>query len=102
MAFEVKVTRQFQITIPKALRKKYMIAEGDRVIFVDLGDHVALLPVPKYPLEELKNLRIDVKESVQEMKTEALETAKRLVDRKLKGSNDLIDSEEKQFSAQNL
>ena len=37
MAFEVKVTRQFQITIPKALRKKYMIDEGDSVIYVDLG-----------------------------------------------------------------
>ena len=45
MAYEVKVTRQCQTTIPKAIRKKYMIDEGDSVIYVDLGDHIAMLPV---------------------------------------------------------
>ena len=84
MAFEVKVTRQFQITIPKALRKKYMIEEGDSVIYVDLGDHIAMLPVSKHPLDELKNLQIDVKESVHEMRREALKTAQRIVDKKFK------------------
>ena len=61
MAFEVKVTRQFQTTIPKAIRKKYMIDEGDSVIYVDLGDHIAMLPVPKHPLEELKNYKLTLK-----------------------------------------
>ena len=84
MAYEVKVTRQCQTTIPKAIREKYKIDEGDSVIYVDLGDHIAVLPVYKHPLEELKNLQIDVKESVHEMRTEALETAQRIVDKKFK------------------
>jgi len=84
MAYEVKVTRQCQTTIPKAIRKKYRIDEGDSIIYVDLGDHVAMVPVSKHPLKELKDFKIDVKESVSEMRMEALETAQRLVDRKLK------------------
>lgn len=84
MAYEVKVTRQCQTTIPLEIRKKYKIAEGDSVIYVDLGDHVVMLPVPKHPVKELLDLQIDVKESVQAMRKEALETAQRLVEKKLK------------------
>ena len=85
MAYEVKVTRQCQTTIPSAIRKKYKIDEGDSIIYVDLGDHIAIVPVSKNPLKDLKNLKIDVKESVSEMRKEALQTAQRLVDKKLKG-----------------
>ena len=83
MAYEVKVTRQGQTTIPKPLREKYMIDEGDRVIYVDLGDHVAMLPVPKHPVRALEELKIGVKKSVHGMRKEALETAQKLVDKKL-------------------
>lgn len=85
MAYEVKVTRQCQTTIPRAIRKKYKIDEGDSIIYVDLGDHIAIVPVPKHPIKELKDLKIDIKQSVSEMRTEALQTAQRLADRKLKG-----------------
>ena len=85
MAYEVKVTRQCQTTIPRAIRKKYNIDEGDSIIYVDLGDHIAIVPVPKHPLKDLKDFKIDIKQSVSEMRTEALQTAQRLADRKLKG-----------------
>ena len=85
MTYEVKVTRQGQTTIPKPLRAKYMIDEGDRIMYVDLGDHMAVLPVPKSPVKALEGLKIDVKESVYEMRKEALETAQRLVKKKLEG-----------------
>ncbi len=85
MAYEMKVTRQGQTTIPKSIRDKYGIAEGDRLIYVDLGDHLAVLPVPKYPLRVLEGLRLDVKEPVHEMRREALRVAQRLIDEKLKG-----------------
>ncbi len=83
-AYEVKVTRQCQTTIPKAIRKKYMICEGDKILYVDLGDHVAIVPVSKHPVKDLEGLKIDVEESVLEMRKEALETAQRLVDKKLR------------------
>jgi AbrB family looped-hinge helix DNA binding protein len=85
MAYEVKVTRQCQTTIPLKIRRKYKIDEGDSVIYVDLGDHIAILPVTKNALKDLKNLKIDAKRSVSEMRKEALQTAQRLVDKKLKG-----------------
>ena len=85
MAYEVKVTRQCQTTIPLEIRKKYRIDEGDSVIYVDLGDHIAIVPVSKNPLKDLKNLKIESKQSISEMRKEALQTARRLVDKKLKG-----------------
>ena len=85
MAYEVKVTRQCQTTIPSAIRKKYRIDEGDSIIYVDLGDHIAIVPVSKHPLKDLKNFKIDVEQSVSEMRKEALQTAQKLVDKKLKG-----------------
>ncbi len=85
MTYEVKVTRQGQTTIPKPLRAKYMIDEGDRIMYVDLGDHMAVLPVPKSAVKALQGLRIDVKESVYDMKKEALETAQRVVKKKFEG-----------------
>lgn len=85
MAYEVKVTRQCQTTIPLEIRKKYDIDEGDSVIYVDLGDHIAIVPVAKNPLKELKKMKIDAIESVAEMRKEAQETAQRLVDKKFKG-----------------
>jgi AbrB family looped-hinge helix DNA binding protein len=83
MAYEARVTRQGQTTIPKDLRDKYQIKEGDRIIYVDVGDHMALLPVPKEPLKVLEGLRLDVKDSVYEMRKEALEAAQKLVEKKL-------------------
>ena len=85
MAYEVKVTRQCQTTIPLEIRKKYKIDEGDSVIYTDLGDHIAIIPVTKNALKDLKNLKIETKQSVSKMREEALQTAKRLVDKKLKG-----------------
>lgn len=82
-AYEVKVTRQGQTTIPKHLRERYKIEEGDKIIYIDLGDHMAVLPVPKNPVGTILDLNIDVEESPLEMKKEALETAQRLVDKKL-------------------
>ena len=85
MAYETKVTRQGQTTIPKPLREKYGILEGDGIIYVDLGDHMAVLPVPKEPLKILKNMELDVEETVHSMREEARETAKRLAEEKLSG-----------------
>lgn len=82
MSYETKVTRQGQTTIPKPIRDRYGIREGDEVIYIDLGDHIAVIPVPKHPLKVLVGLNLDVEESVHEMRKEARETAKRLLEEK--------------------
>ena len=58
--------------------------EKDGIIYFHFGDHVTMLHVPKYPIKELGDLKIGAKESVHEMRLEALETAQKLFDRKLK------------------
>ena len=85
MVYEVKVTRQCQTTIPVEIRKKFKIDEGDHVIYVDLGDHIAIVPVTKNALRDLKSMNIDTKQSVSDIRKEALQTAQRLVDKKIKG-----------------
>ena len=66
LAYEVKVTRQ-----------------GDKVLYVDVGDHITLLPVPRDPLKILEGLRIEEEGSVYEMRREALKIARKLVEEKL-------------------
>jgi AbrB family looped-hinge helix DNA binding protein len=83
MSYETKVTRQGQTTIPKPLRDRYDIREGNVVTYLDLGDHIAVLPVPDDAVAVLESLGIKAKESVSEMKKESLETARNLVSKKL-------------------
>jgi len=83
LAYEVKVTRQGQTTIPKDIRDKYGIEEGDMVLYIDVGDHITLLPVPQDPLKILEGLRVEEKGSVYEMRREALQTARKLVEETL-------------------
>lgn len=45
-----KVTKAGTITIPKTLRKKYSIEEGDVVGYLDTGDGIKILP---YKLVEI-------------------------------------------------
>lgn len=39
------VTRKGQVTIPARMRRRLGLGEGDRVAFIDEGDHIVLKPV---------------------------------------------------------
>jgi len=82
MLYDSKVTRQGQTTIPKSIREKYGIEEGDEITYVDLGDHVVLMPKPRDPIEALKRLRVEDEASVHEIKDMALEAARRDVEKR--------------------
>ena len=75
--YESRITRQGQTTIPKDLREKYGLEEGDEVTYIDLGGQIILLPKPKDPIEALKRIRVETEKSVEEIKREALESASR-------------------------
>jgi AbrB family looped-hinge helix DNA binding protein len=83
LVYEVKVRRGRTI-IPKELRHKYGIKEGDTILFVDVGDHMTVLPVPRDPLRILEGLKIEEKGPVYEIRREALKTARKLVEEKLR------------------
>ena len=75
MAYEVKVTRQGQTTIPKELRDRYRIKEGDKVLYIDMGGYMIVLPMPTDPLRELQSLRIRDERSVAEIRKEIYRSA---------------------------
>lgn len=77
MLYESRITRQGQTTIPKHLREKYGLGEGDEVTYIDLGDQIILLPKPRDPIEALKRIRVDTVKTVAEIKEEALGAAVR-------------------------
>ena len=77
MYYESRITRQGQTTIPKDLREKYVLEEGDEVTYIDLGDRIILLPKPRDPIEALKKISVDTDKSVKAIKQEALEAAVR-------------------------
>jgi AbrB family looped-hinge helix DNA binding protein len=39
---ESKLTSKYQVTIPKEIREMYQIKEGDRLIFLPLGDKIIM------------------------------------------------------------
>jgi AbrB family looped-hinge helix DNA binding protein len=75
--YESRITRQGQTTIPKDLREKYGLEEGDEITYIDLGDRIILLPKPRDPIEALKKISVDTDKSVKAIKQEALEAAVR-------------------------
>ena len=82
MLYDSKVTRQGQTTIPKDIRDKYGIDEGDEVTYIDLGDHIVLLPKPRNPIEALKKLQVPDDASIHEIKQIALDAAKRDIEKR--------------------
>ncbi len=53
MIREVKVTRNYQITIPLEIREKLGIKVGDKVLVVCEGDEIRIIPKKK-SIKELK------------------------------------------------
>lgn len=51
---EIRVTSKGQIVIPLALRQKYGIKEGTRIIVTDNGDSITLKPITEQYLRSLR------------------------------------------------
>lgn len=55
---ESKVTSKYQITIPKEIRKRYELEEGDHLIVTPFGDKIILEKKKKARLAEKLPLKI--------------------------------------------
>lgn len=66
---EATVTKKGQVTIPKKIRDRLGLKEGEKVSFEVRGGEAVLLPEVKNPLESLRGLRDEVRFSEEEIQS---------------------------------
>jgi AbrB family looped-hinge helix DNA binding protein len=51
---ETSVTKRGQTSIPAAIRRRHGIREGDRLVWLDEGETIRVVPMPPDPLSSLR------------------------------------------------
>ena len=51
---QTQVTKRGQTVVPAAIRKRYQIEEGDRLVWLDDGSTIRIVPVSGDPIRALR------------------------------------------------
>ena len=70
----VELDERGRLTLPSEVRKSLQI--GDRVLLINAGDHVKLIPLPADPFQTL-NGALDIDKPFTQLREEAEKTAHR-------------------------
>lgn len=76
MRLEATVTEKGQVTIPKIIRDKLGLKKGTKVYFELRGKEAVMLPEVGDPLEELRQLRREMRFSEKEIQSMIEESEK--------------------------
>jgi len=68
----VELDSKGRLTLPKRIRKAF----GKKVLIIDVGNHVKLIPLPSDPFEVLHGC-LKIKKTFRELRQEAEEIAKK-------------------------
>ena len=52
----VELDKRHRVTLPKEVRKRFRVAEGQKFFLVPYGDDLIMKPVPKDPSKELSRI----------------------------------------------
>jgi AbrB family looped-hinge helix DNA binding protein len=50
------LSRRGQTVIPAAIRRRYHIQEGDKLVWIDDGETLKVIPIPNDPVRALKGI----------------------------------------------
>jgi|YNPBryBLVA2012_1023415.scaffolds.fasta_scaffold01469_2 antitoxin PrlF len=73
------IGRRGQVTIPRTVRRRLGIQEGDQVAFLLAGDHVILYPLPKTLLDMRGSVPVGMPQDFSEIRRQAIEAHARKV-----------------------
>ncbi|MDV3278019.1 MAG: AbrB/MazE/SpoVT family DNA-binding domain-containing protein [Nitrososphaerales archaeon] len=69
MSEDAIVGKRFAIVVPKRIREKLRLEEGQRVMVLAAGDDILIRPLPKDPYESLRRI---IREPYDEKRDEKL------------------------------
>jgi bifunctional DNA-binding transcriptional regulator/antitoxin component of YhaV-PrlF toxin-antitoxin module len=52
--FISKIGTKWETIVPRELRKRYGLQKGQKLVYLDMGTHWRVIPVPKDPLQSLR------------------------------------------------
>ncbi|BFI73364.1 AbrB family transcriptional regulator [Nanoarchaeota archaeon] len=78
---EVKVTRNYQITIPKIIAEELGIKIGDKVIVIYDNNEIKIIPKKTNLLEEIEKLNLKLGEKIEDLDKVINEVISELTDK---------------------
>jgi len=53
---QTTISRRGQTVVPAAIRKRHHLLDGDRLVWVDDGESIKIVPIPADPVHALKGI----------------------------------------------